>query len=230
MALLDPIVNAPRPQKIVLGCVPLAAILALGYFLVVSPKQLERDGLAARLQDLKAQVTKGLADEANFRQIRLQAEALAKRLEAAKERLPTERELPRLYRQITDLAAQSDVQVALFQVKKAEDRSVYQEIPITFNAEAPFHKVGTFFERLGRLPRVVTLEDFRLLQNEKPTGSVRAELVLATYVLRTDLPPPGAPGAPAPATGAGAATTPAPAAKPAPAAPPPPAATPGAKR
>ena len=215
MALLDPIVNAPRSQKIVLGLVPLAAILALGYFLVISPKQMERDALTARLQDLQAQVTKGQADEANIRQVRIQAEALSKRLDAAKERLPTERELPRLYRQITDLAAQSQVQVALFQVKKPEDRSVYQEIPITFNAEAPYHKVGTFFERLGRLPRVVTLEDFRLLQNDKPTGSVRAELTLSTYVLRTE-PPPGPAGAPKPA-----ATPPAPA---------PPAAAPGAKR
>jgi len=221
MALLDPIVNAPRSQKIVLGLVPLAAILALGYFLVISPKQMERDGLTARLQDLQAQVTKGQADEANIRQVRIQAEALSKRLDAAKERLPTERELPRLYRQITDLAAQSEVQVALFQVKKPEDRSVYQEIPITFNAEAPYHKVGTFFERLGRLPRVVTLEDFRLLQNDKPTGSVRAELTLSTYVLRADTPPPGPAGAPKPGAPAPAATPPAPA---------PPAAAPGAKR
>jgi type IV pilus assembly protein PilO len=221
MALLDPIVNAPRSQKIVLGLVPLAAILALGYFLVISPKQMERDALTARLQDLQAQVTKGQADEANIRQVRIQAEALSKRLDAAKERLPTERELPRLYRQITDLAAQSEVQVALFQVKKPEDRSVYQEIPITFNAEAPYHKVGTFFERLGRLPRVVTLEDFRLLQNDKPTGSVRAELTLSTYVLRADTPPPGPAGAPKPGAPAPAATPPAPA---------PPAAAPGAKR
>jgi type IV pilus assembly protein PilO len=216
MALLDPIVNAPRPQKIILGCVPLVVIFALGWFLLVSPKQMERDGKGARLQDLQGQVTKAQADEANLRQIRIQAEALAKRLEAAKERLPSERELPRLYRQITDLAAQSQVQVALFQVKRAEERSVYQEIPITLNAESPYHKLGVFFERLGRLPRVVTLEDFRLLQNDKPTGSVRAELVLSTYVIRAE---PAAPAG-APATPPAAAPPPAPA----------PPAAPGAKR
>lgn len=222
MALLDPIVNAPRPQKIVLGCVPLVVILALGWFLLISPMQMERDAKAARLQDLQAQVTKAQADEANFRQIRIQAEALAKRLEAAKERLPTERELPGLYRRITDLAAQSEVQVALFQVKKPEERSVYQEIPITFNAEAAYHKVGVFFERLGRMPRVVTLEDFRLLLNDKPTGSVRAELVLSTYVFRAEPPRPGTRAAAPPGAAAPPAAPPA-----APGAPP---AAPGAKR
>lgn len=206
MAALDSIANLPRPQKIVLGCMPIAAIALLGWFLLLSPKMTERDGLSARLLDLQAQVTKAQADEANLRQVRVQAEALRKRLEAAKERLPSERELPRLYRQINDLAAQAGVAVDRWKVEKTEERSVYSEIPIRFHAEAPYHKFGAFFEQLGRLPRVVTLEDFKLLASDKPTGSVRGELILATYVFReepgaTPAKPAGAPaGAPAAGT------------------------------
>jgi type IV pilus assembly protein PilO len=193
MAAFDQLAALPRSQKIVLGLVPVAAIGLLGWFLLISPMTTQRDGLAARLQDLQAQVTRAQADEANLRQIRVQVEALRKRLEAAKERLPSERELPRLYRQINDLAAQAGVSVARWRVEKTEERSVYNEIPIRFFVEAPYHKVGDFFEKLGRLPRVVTLEDFKLHANDKPTGSVRAELILATYVFREEGPAPGAP-------------------------------------
>src|SRR5262245_62008389 len=201
MGAFDSLNNLPRGQKVILGCVPLAAIALLGWFLLLSPKTTERDAITARLTDLRAQVVKAQADEANLRQIKLQVEALRKRLEAAKERLPSERELPILYRQINDLAAQSGVAVARWKVEKTEDRSVYNEIPIRFFVEAPYHRLGTFFERLGRMPRVVTLEDFKLNANDKPTGSVRAELMLATYVFREEPSgPAAAPAAPKPAT------------------------------
>src|SRR3989304_117619 len=99
MALLDPIYALPTPQKVILGVLPLVAVGALGWFLLISPKTDERDGLFQRNEALRAEVMKARADEANLRPFRLQAEALRKRLAAAKERLPGEKDIPRLYRQ-----------------------------------------------------------------------------------------------------------------------------------
>ena len=39
MALLDPITNAPRHQKVVLGVFAIVIVAALGYFHLLSPKQ-----------------------------------------------------------------------------------------------------------------------------------------------------------------------------------------------
>src|SRR3972149_2176654 len=99
MALLDPIYALPKPQKVILGVLPLVAVGALGWFLLLSPKTDERDSLFQRNEALRAEGRKARADEANLRPFRLQAEALRKRLEAAKERLPAEKDIPRLYRQ-----------------------------------------------------------------------------------------------------------------------------------
>lgn len=203
MALLDPIYALPRSQKIVLGVLPLVAVGALGWFLLIQPKSDERDGLFQRNEALRAEVMKARADEANLRPFRLQAEALRKRLEAAKERLPTEKEIPRLYRQVADLAAQAGIGLALFQPKPSEERAVFAEVPITMTAESGFHQLGAFFDRMARLPRVVTLGDFKLSAIDRPTGTLRAEMTLATYVFRAEgAPAPGKPGAPRPAAAA----------------------------
>ena len=55
------------------------------------------------------------------------------------------------------------------------------------------------------MPRIVNLGDFRLAGIERPTGTVRAELTLATYLFRPEGSPPpaatpAAPGAPAAAS------------------------------
>lgn len=203
MALLDPITNAPRPQKLIAGVFGLVVVAVLGYFLFVAPKIAERDSVRQQGDALRTEVLRARADEANLRPFRAQAEALRKRLQAAKERLPSEKEMPRLYRQLTDLALQSGLHVALFIPKAPEDREDVAEVPITMSCEGGYHQLGAFFARVSRLPRIVDLGDFRLTAIERPTGTLRADLTLETFIFRPDgTASPAKPGAPGPAPAA----------------------------
>ena len=202
MALQDSLANVPRPQKIIAGVLGLAIVAGLGYFLLISPKIAERATLRQESETLRTEVTKARADELNLRPFRLQAEALRRRLQAAKDRLPSDKEMPRLYRQITDLAFQSGLQISLFAPKPQEDKDDVAAVPITMTGEGGYHQLGAFFTRVSRLPRIVDLGDFRLVGIERPTGTMRAELTLETFVFRPEGSPalvkPGATG-PAPA-------------------------------
>src|SRR5439155_334058 len=90
----------------------------------------------------------------------------------------------RLYRQLTDIAFQSGLQVALFAPKPPADREDVAEVPIAMACEGGYHQLGAFFARMSRLPRIVDLGDFRLVSIERPTGTVRAEPTLAAPGLR----------------------------------------------
>jgi hypothetical protein len=48
------------------------------------------------------------------------------------------------------------------------------------------------------MPRIVSLGEFRLIGIDRPTGTLRAEMTLATYTFRPEgaPPPPAKPGAP----------------------------------
>jgi type IV pilus assembly protein PilO len=197
---LDPIINAPRSQKLIFGAIALVIAGALGYFLLIAGARTDRDVLLQENEVRRAELLKAKADEANLRPFRAQAEALRKRLEEAKERLPSQREIPQVYRQVSDIATQSGLGVSLFQPKPAEDRDMLSEVPIAVTAECTYHQLGAFLERVGKMPRIVSLGEFRLIGIDKPTGTLRAELTLATYTFRPEgaPPPPAKPGAPAP--------------------------------
>jgi type IV pilus assembly protein PilO len=207
MAIYDPLLAMPKPQKIAIGVIGLVALGALSFFLLIQPKWEERDALWNRNESLRAKVVQARADEANLRPFRVQAAALRKRLEAAQERLPLEREVPRLYRQVADLAIQSGLGLALFQPRAPEERAILTELPIAVISESGYHQLGVFFDKVGRLPRIVNLGDFRMSGIERSTGSVRAELTLTTYIFRPEGAPPPTPkpgqpgqtGQPAPA-------------------------------
>src|SRR6266481_2517422 len=206
MGALDPLINAPRQQKLIFGVMLLVIVGALGYFFLISGSRADRDTLLEENEVRRAEV--------------LKAKAQRKQLEQAKERLPSEREIPQVYRQVSDLATQSGLGVSLFQPKAPEDRDVLSEVPIAVTAECTYHQLGAFLERVGKMPRIVSLGEFRLIGIDKPTGTVRAEMTLATYMFKAEgaPPPPVKPGAPAPPPGAAARPAP-----PAPAAPAPPA-------
>lgn len=212
MAALDPILNAPPQHKLIFGSMLIVIVGALGYFLLISGTRAERDTLFQENEVRRAEVLKAKADEANLRPFRAMAEALRKRLEAARERLPQEREIPGVYRQVSDLATQSGLGVALFQPKPPEDRDVLTEVPIAVTAEGTYHQVGAFLQRVGQMARIVSLGEFKMLGIDRPPGTVRAELMLATYVFRPEgaPPPPAKPGAPG-APGAPRPPAPAPA-------------------
>ncbi len=198
MSALDPIVNAPRPQKLILGAMVLVIVGALGYFFLISGARAERDTLLKENDIRRAEVLKAKADEANLRPFRALAEALRKRLDTAKERLPSEREIPQVYRQVSDLATRAGLGVSLFQPKAAEDRDVLSEVPIAVTAECTYHQLGAFLDRVGKMPRIVSLGEFRLIGIDRPTGTLRAEMTLATYTFRPEgAPPPAKPGSPA---------------------------------
>jgi len=193
MAFLDPITNAPRSQKIVAGAMGLLALGGLGYFFLVSPKIDERHSLRQQNEGLQVEVRKAAADEANLRPFRAQAAALRQRLQAAKERLPSEKEMPALYRQLSTLASQSGLQLAVFTPKPPADREDVAAVPITMSCEGNYHQLGAFFSRVGRLPRIVDLGDFKLIAIERPTGTVRADLTLETFMFRPEASQPAKP-------------------------------------
>ncbi len=190
------ITQAPRPQKIIFGVIALVVLLAGGYFLLLSPKMAVVAGLRQQRAAKETEMLQSRALAASLAHFQQEAQALRARLETAKERLPSEKEIPGLYRQISDLAYQTGMAVSLFQPKEPATKDVYQEVPISLSAEAGYHQLGTFLGHIARLPRIVNLTDMKITGISRPTGTIRADLTLATYVFRPEgAPPPPTPGA-----------------------------------
>jgi type IV pilus assembly protein PilO len=185
-ATFAPITNQPKSTKLALGAVLILAVLGGGYFLLISPAQSEVAALRAKSDSLQAEVTQNRAVAANLSRFRQEAIVLRRRLDAVRERLPNEKEIPPLYRTVSNLAFQSGLAFSIFQPREPQQKDFYAEVPITVSAEVGYHQLGNFFERLTRLPRIVNVVDLKLTGINKPTRSVRADMTLVTYMFKTD--------------------------------------------
>ena len=183
-AFLEPMVNAPKWQKALFGLIGLVAIGVAAYMLLLSPLHTRVTALRAQHAQLERDIAQQnviLADLARFRSLVAEVE---QRLAALREKLPTEKETPPLYRSLSDAAFNSGLGVSLFQPRDPKLRDYYSEIPISLKAEGGYHQLGNFFERLAGLPRVVNVTEWKLGNSKDTKNPVSADLTLATYMYR----------------------------------------------
>jgi type IV pilus assembly protein PilO len=203
-AFFDPIVAAPRWQKLLLGVVGLVIISCAIYFLLISPTDARIAALNGQLASVQVELLQNRRIAADIARFRQEIAELERRMEVIKERLPNEKEMPALYRTVSDAAFQAGLGVAIFEPKPPKLGDYFSEVPIVVSAEGGYHDVGTFLGRVAALPRVVNLTDWKLTGLTKGKGSLKADLTLATYMYRPvgsgPAPKPAVPGAPAAAT------------------------------
>jgi type IV pilus assembly protein PilO len=205
MALPAPLqnfVDGPKLPKVVLGVFGLVALAAASYFFLIAPIQERITALVQRKVQVTTEVTQARLQVAEIERFRRELADLEKKLVLLQDRLPSEKETPTLYRALSSAAEQSGLGVSLFQPREARAKDVVNEIPITLAAEGSYHQVAKFFERVAALPRVVTVNDFKLSGLGKARNSMRVDLTLATYMYKSSLAPatarPAAPVAPKP--------------------------------
>jgi type IV pilus assembly protein PilO len=206
MALPAPLqnfVDGPKLPKVVLGLVGLVALVAASYFFLLAPIQERIAVLVDRKAKVSADVAKARAQVAEIERFRRELAELEKRLVLLQDRLPSEKETPTLYRALSSAAEQAGLGVSLFQPREARAKDVVNEIPIVLAAEGSYHQLAKFFERVAGLPRVVTVNDFKMSGLAKSRNSMKADMTLATYMYRASTAPaparPAAPAAPKPA-------------------------------
>jgi type IV pilus assembly protein PilO len=205
MALPAPLqnfVDGPKLPKVVLGVLGLVVLFAASYFLLISPVQDRIADLAQKKTKVTGDVNKARAQVAEIDRFRRELVELEKRLVLLQDRLPSEKETPTLYRALSSAAEQAGLGVSLFQPREARAKDVVNEIPIILAAEGDYHQLAKFFERVAGLPRVVTVNDFKMSGLGKSRHSMKADMTLATYMYRSTVAPtparPATPVAPKP--------------------------------
>ena len=175
-----------------------AVVGGLFWYFYYSPAVEERDTKAARLETLQKEI-RALEVTANkLQEFQREVQLLEAKLETLKRILPPAKETPDLMRKVQALAAQSNLLIKTFTPLAVVNKDFYQEWPINVSVQGTYHNLALFFDRIGRLSRLVNVGELKIaaLPNQSVSGTISAACVATTFVY-VDTPPPAAPpGAP----------------------------------
>lgn len=147
------------------------------------------------LADLQRQIQELNVIKANLPALEKEVEQLSLRLEQLKRILPPAKETPALMKRLQALAMQSNLRIKVFRPGQTTQRDFYLEWPIEIQVDATYHNLATFFDNVGRLPRIVNIGNLRTTAATRPTftNTMQASFSAVTYVYSE--PPAKAPGA-----------------------------------
>jgi type IV pilus assembly protein PilO len=179
--LLDRIFDLPKQQRMIILAVVILVVLALSYVFLYSDRAARIADLSEQISTIAAERDKKKALVANLPRLRQQLQQLDGMLKEAMAQLPERKEIPDLLSSISTKARESGLEVLVFRPRAETPRDFYAEIPVDVIVRGAFHNVTAFFDEVGRLTRLVNMNNIEL-KNPKGNGE---QMILEASTLAT---------------------------------------------
>lgn len=188
------------------------------YYFVTGPTREEIAVLTDQVSQLQAKNEAARLATQRINEFRALYASKAAEYEELKVLLPEQREITNVLQGLQDNAKDSRLVVMRFTPRDDTSQNAISAKPVEVEVDANFNNLRAFYEKMAKLPRIVSITDFKInqLDKQKADKTLHAQFLLTAYYADPDAlnkpaqpAKPGTPGAPAAAPG-----QPAPAAQP----------------
>jgi type IV pilus assembly protein PilO len=154
--------NLPTPVKAALLAFIFILLLALGYYLLLSPALEELDQEKIKEQDLKQLFLVKKTQSINLAAYREQMLEIEKTFGALLRQLPDKSQIDGLLTDINQAGLSRGLEFELFKPGKETQAEFYAEMPIAIKVLGTYHDLGAFATDISKLPRIVTIGDINV--------------------------------------------------------------------
>lgn len=202
-------------QLLILVSIATLLYLTVWYF-VTSETRAEVHALNDQIAQLTAKNEAARVATQRINEFRALYASKALEYEELKVLLPEQREITNVLQGLQDNAKDSRLIVMRFSPRDDTQQDSIMAKPVEVEVQSNFNNLRAFYDKMAKLPRIVSISDFKINQLDKqtPEKTLHAQFLLTAYYADPEAlqpkPAPGAPGTPgAPAAPAPTAAAPA---------------------
>ena len=132
----------------------------------------QREENAAAQQKLQAKMRENAELEAyrpKLADMERQLANLKQQLEIEKRIVPDEKEVDGLMRMVSGEARKAGVEIRRYTARPYNTRDFYTEVPFEVELDGPYFSMLGFFERVGKLERIVNVSNLLVASTRKPS-------------------------------------------------------------
>jgi type IV pilus assembly protein PilO len=167
-------------QRLLMVVATLVIFTAPFYFLQYKPA-------SERIVKLKRDVTAARGKLASLKKAAADVEVLQKQLAESEEAfshmltlLPDQKEIPGLLENVSLLGAEVGLENILFQPQPEQPHEFYASIPVQLDLIGSYNELGTFFDRISKLDRILKVESLSLIRR-KESSLLQVGCTIVTY-------------------------------------------------
>jgi len=167
--LLTQILRLPRQQKIGVLAGLIIFLLVIGYFYIYLPGDDGVSKLAEEITGIRNDRDKKKTLSANLPKLKKELQEWDAKLKGAVAQLPDRKEIPDLLSSLSIKAREAGLEILLFRPRAENFQEFYAEIPVDIVVRGGFFNAVTFFDEVGKLNRLVNIDNIDL-KNPKVGG------------------------------------------------------------
>ena len=156
-----------------IGVLALAVVIgSAGLYYTVFKSQ--RDENAAAQQKLQAKMRENAELEAyrpKLADIDRQLLNLKQQLDIERKIVPDEKEVDNFMRMVSAEARKAGIEIRRYTAKPVAARDFYTEVPFEVELDGPYYSVLGFFDRVGKLERIVNVNSLLVASTRKPADA-----------------------------------------------------------
>lgn len=161
---LDALRSVPASQKVALLLLLVGGMIAGFYFYIAEPKSQSIAALESENTKLESEIQTLTIKVKHLDELVAANKQLEIELAKKKERLPPEEEAIMLLKQVSDLGVRLGLDIKLWRPgAQVEDPSkLFVKMPVSVEVAGVYHTAALFFDRINRLPRIITVSGLKM--------------------------------------------------------------------
>jgi type IV pilus assembly protein PilO len=177
-SLITQILRLPRQQKVGILAGLILLLLVVSYFYVYLPGGEKVTRLTEETGSVRGDRDRKRVLSANLPKLQKELRDWDAKLKIAVAQLPDRKEIPDLLSSLSTKARESGLEIVLFRPRAENFQEFYAEIPVDIVVRGGFFNAATFFDEVGKLNRLVSIDNIDL-KNPK-VGSDQVVLEIST--------------------------------------------------
>jgi type IV pilus assembly protein PilO len=146
-----------------------AVLVSAGLYYTVFKSQRDHNVEAQQKLEAKQRENKELeAYRPKLAEIERQLASLKQQLEIERRIVPDEKEVDSFMRMLDAEAGKAGIELRRYTAKPVSQKDFYSEVPFDIELDGPFYSVLGFFDRVGKLERIVNVSGLMMASTRKP--------------------------------------------------------------
>lgn len=204
--MIEKLKNMKWHFQLILLVVVAGLLYATVWYFVTGPTREEVAQLSEQVTQLRAKNEAARIATQRINEFRALYASKSAEYEELKVLLPEQREITNVLQGLQENARDSRMAVMRFSPRDDTQKDSIMAKPVEVEVDSNFTNVRAFFEKMAKLPRIVSITDFKINQLDKQTSdkTLHAQFLLTAYYADPEVlnakpaaPAPGKPGQPA---------------------------------
>jgi len=179
--VIEKVESINRTYRLVILAGTLLLLLGIFVFLVYIPKTGEISRTSREITVLDQKINQAKIRAKNLNKFEAEQADVDAQFQEALKLLPNQREIPTLLRSITQLGSDAKLEFHLFSPKQERPRDFYVEIPVSMEVTGNYHDVARFFDKVGRMERIVNILDISMKPEKQYSTNLITGCEAVTY-------------------------------------------------